>query len=163
MDPLRPEIGACRPGMGLPKHEHCLSSFNVDSKRLDYLIVQIENVTPDRRGGEILPLSPPGCTTEGDSPVTGLSEPVELFPGSSGDSASSSRTLERSLFFRQNEVFGIGIRNSSVAEGALPEFQTSVLALDGYFSKFIPDAMIRQIADRTNRRLVPTKSSTGEN
>lgn len=91
---------------------------------------------------------------EGGSPVPGPSEPAEPVPGPSGDSASSSRTPDRRLFFRQNDAFGLGIGDSLVAEAAAPEFQTSVLAPDRYFNKFVPDTMIRQIADMTNRHHV---------
>ena len=43
MGSLRPKIGPCRPGMSPRKHLKCLFSLNVDSGRLQHLIVRIEN------------------------------------------------------------------------------------------------------------------------
>ena len=97
---------------------------------------------------------PESGATHVDSRDPASSEGAEPVPGPSGDSVLSPRTAERRLFFRLNDAFGHGTGISALAEAPAPQNQTSVLTPDGYFGKFIPDTMIRQIADMTNRHNV---------
>ena len=82
------------------------------------------------------------------------SEDPEPVPGPSGDNAPSYTTSERRLFYRLNDAFGSEIGNSTVGEASACQGPVSALTPGGYFGKFIPDTMLRQIADVTNRHHV---------
>ena len=57
MGPLRLKIRPCKPGIDPPEPVNRLLSLNINSERLQYLIVRIENGPQNQGGGEISPLS----------------------------------------------------------------------------------------------------------
>ena len=83
-----------------------------------------------------------------------LDDPGDV-AGPSKATSGCSGTPERRLFFRINNGFGNGDGDTASAHTSRPEGHgASTLSPNAYFKEFIPDTMIRLIADMSNRHQV---------